>query len=505
MFSSMGGWVRGVALLAGVALLVWLAVVPEVAAVPSPVGGGATAMGSSPGPRWHPPARLRFSSFLGGSAFDEATGVAVDRSGDVYVTGRTAAGGLPVTPEAFDPVFNGWGDAFVAKLRRDGSLAYVTYLGGSGEDTGRDVAVDRWGRAYVVGSTFSADFPTTGGRGHAGYVDAFVARLSADGSRLDRSTLLGGFDLDEGLALAVGDAGQVHVTGFTYSPDFPTTPRAFDTAFTGGEAFVAKLGLDGTSLAYSTFLGGTGTTAVVTDDEVGRSIAVGPQGEAYVNGYTRSTDFPTTPGAFDTTPSGDDAFVTRLSRDGSSLVYSTVIADADATDLVVDRAGSAHLVGIAGPTFPTTPDALDPVPDGSNGDAFVAALDRRGAELVYGSYLGGSAPDVATTIALGPGGDTYVGGFTYSADIPLTSDAIDTERSGLEAFLVRLGRDKSRLVYGTLLGGTQDDLALGVAAGEGGTAYVIGQTWSADFPVTLDAVQATQGGGADAFVTKIRT
>jgi hypothetical protein len=252
---------------------------------------------------------LDYSTFLGGTSGDEGEGMAV-REGRAYVTGRTSSTNFPTTPGAFDRTFSG-GDAFVTKLNASGSaLVYSTFLGGTNFDQGFDITVDRRGSAYVTGSTFSANYPTTRGafdRTSNGNLDAFVTKLNATGSALVYSTFLGGTGDEQGLGIAVR-FGRSYVTGETFTADFPTTPNAFDTTLDGGfDAFVTKLNASGSALVYSTFLGGTGT-------DQGTAIAVDGTGRAYVTGGTGSTDFPTTPGAFDTTFNGgnSDAFVTKL-------------------------------------------------------------------------------------------------------------------------------------------------------------------------------------------------
>jgi hypothetical protein len=240
-------------------------------------------------------------------------GIAV-RNGTAYVTGESASADYPTTTGAYDTSYNGGSsDVFVTKLNASGSaLAYSTFLGGTNDDIGWDIAVLD-GRAYVTGQTASADYPTTTGafdrtfNGGTFPGDAFVTKLNASGSALVYSTYLGGTFTDRGESIAVRD-GRAYVTGFTVSTDFPTTSGAFDRTFNGEQdAFVSKLNASGSALAYSTILGGGNA------DDAGHGIAVAGTGRAYVTGGTSSPDFPTTSGAFDTTHNGlDDAFVTKL-------------------------------------------------------------------------------------------------------------------------------------------------------------------------------------------------
>ena len=259
------------------------------------------------------PADLLYSTFLGGSDYDEGYAIAVDGAGSAYVTGLTGSSNFPTTPGAFDRSYNGGDtDAFVVKLNPAGSgLAYATFLGGSGSDHDVAIAVDGTGSAYVAGLTNSTNFPTTPGafdRSHNGEYDAFIVKLNPAGSGLAYATFLGGSDYDFGYAIAMDGTGSAYVAGLTNSTNFPTTPGAFDRSHNGEyDAFIVKLNPAGSGLAYATFLGGS-------DYDWGRAIAVDGMGSAYVTGYTVSSGFPTTPGAFDRSYNGgfDDAFVAKL-------------------------------------------------------------------------------------------------------------------------------------------------------------------------------------------------
>jgi hypothetical protein len=396
-------------------------------------------------------------------------------------------------------------------LTIDPVLSYSTFLGGSGLEEADGIAVDWAGSAYVAGVTQSANFPTTPGAFQttkAGGNDVFVAKLSADGSGLVYSTFLGGGGFDGASGIAVDGAGNAYVAGLTQSADFPTTPGAFQTTYGGnGDAFVAQLSADGSALVYSTFLGGSG-------GDIANGIAVDGAGSAYVAGSTTSSDFPTTPGAFQTTYGGGlvngDAFVAKLSADGSTLAYSTYLggSSGDVADgIAVDGAGGAYVAGYTNSAdFPTTPGAFQTT-YGGNGDAFVAQLSADGSALVYSTFLGGSNGDYANAIAVDGTGSAYVAGTTYSADFPTTPGAFQTTKNGnSNAFVARLSADGSGLVYSTLLGGSGEDGAIGIAVDGAGSAYLAGQTYSANFPTTPDAYQTTYGGGSnfgDAFVARL--
>jgi hypothetical protein len=444
---------------------------------------------------------LAYSTFLGGTDSDEGRDIAVDTSGNAYVTGYTTSADYPTTPGAFDTSFAS--DAFVTKLNASGSeLAYSTFLGGAGFETGFGIAVDTSGNAYVTGYTNAPDYPTTPGAFDTTLTDgfdAFVTKLNASGSELAYSTFLGGASFDRGSGIAVDRGGNAYVTGSASSADFPTTPGAFDTSFNGGtHGFVTKLNASGSELLYSTFLveAGYGTGIAVRGDN------------AYVTGYTRSADYPTTPGAFDRTLNGAvDAFVTKLNASGSALAYSTFLGGAgDDVGLgIAVREGRAYVTGYTtSADYPTTPGAFDRTLNGA-ADAFVTKLNASGSELAYSTFLGGRSGE---GISVDGGGRAYVTGLAQSAGFfPTTPGAFDTTFNGgrWDGFVTKLNASGSELLYSTFLGGTDNDLSLGIAVREG-NAYVTGRTESADYPTTPGAFDTSFNGGRnDAFVTKLTT
>jgi hypothetical protein len=404
----------------------------------------------------------------------------------------------------------------------DPMLIYSTYLGGGGVDFGQGVAVamDRDGNAYVTGFTNSPNFPTTDGAFQTiNRIDAFVTKLNRTGSALVYSTFLGGIGTDSGSGIAVDRDGHAYVTGGTQSPDFPTTPGAFQPAFGGGsDAFVTKLNRDGSDVVYSTYLGGSG----MDNDEMGSGgIAVDRIGQAFVAGTTGSLDFPTTKRAFQGENGGlRDAFVTKLNRRGSALIYSTYLggaADDRGRGIALpggndhDSRGLAYVTGVTDSVnFPTTPRAFQPLPGGLT-DAFVTKLDRRGSDLEYSTYLGGTNRDHGFDIAVDGFGQAFVTGGTASLDFPTTKGAFQRDNAGgFDAFVTKLTRGGSWLVYSTYLGGTADENTdvlvrrnAGIAVDTFGEAYVTGVTGGLAFPTTSNAVQPMYGGANDAFVTRL--
>lgn len=455
------------------------------------------------------PGDLIYGSFLGGSQYDDSWAIAVDGAGSAYVTGETSFGDFPTTPGAFDVSYNGGNrDAFVAKLNPEGSeLAYASFLGGVDIDYGRAVTVDEEGNTFVTGTTFSSDFPTgpvAFDTTHNGYRDVFVVKLSQTGTALSYATYVGGNDWDEGLDIVVDDTGSAHVTGYTYSGDFPATLGSFDPSQNGNsDAFVVKINPSGNELVYATFIGGS-----VRDQ--GNSISIDETGSIFVAGETISgDDFPITSGAFDTTFNfGDDAFVVKVTPDGSALAYATYLGGHHndfCEAIAVDSTGSAFVTGLTeSQDFPTTPGSFDVSYNGS-GDAFIARLTPDGSALVYGTFLGGTEFDAGLAIKANNMGSAFVTGGTGSVGFPTTSSAFDTTPNGSDrdVFVSKLSAAGDSLTYSTVVGGVSSSMGRAIALDEAGNAYVTGFAYSNDFPTTPDAYDTSYNGDSDAFVIKL--
>jgi hypothetical protein len=452
---------------------------------------------------------LAYSTYLGGSGTDSASRIAVDGAGNAYVTGQTSSVDFPAegpSPDGPLQAYFGGGtnDVFVTKVKANGTaLVYSTYLGGNRDDQGFGIAVDGAGNAYVTGWTDSTNFPTGtdafqvvyGG----GESDAFVAKLNPAGDVLVYSTYLGGSDGDAGYGVAVDTTGNAYVAGWTNSLNFPTTASAFQTSF--GDAFVTKLDGTGSALMYSTYLSVNG------EAEVGE-IAVDAAGNAYVVGslWFFNGDTAAMVVKFDASGSKLVYFNTfRGTRsDGSLKDFGFGIA--------VDGDGNAYVTGwTKSPDFPTTENAFQPVFAGGKkcsrlscpGDVFVAKLDPDGA-LVYSSYLGGKDGDTAYDIAVDSAGSAYLTGVTASKrDFP-TADPFQPAFGGgyQDAFVAKVDATGSALLYSSYLGGSGTDIGLGIAVDGDGNAYVTGWTTSTDFP-TADPFQPAFGGSSDAFVAKV--
>ena len=323
---------------------------------------------------------LDYSSYLGVDGY--GNDMAMDRAGDIYIVGTTEANDLPVTEGAFAPRrtskepdhYSNGEDAYVLKLSRTGDrIIYATYLGGSLFDRAMGVAVDEEGNVYVTGATSSTDFPTTPGAFktvHSGIpcatsittfpcTDGFLTKLNPTGTALVYSTLMGGGGYDSPINIEVDSSRNAYVQGYTRSPDFPTTPGAFQTSLRGeADLFVMKMDARGEALIYSTLLGGSETEAPIIGFLSGVSMALDAGGNVYVAGAA-SRDFPTTPGAFQTEPRG--AFVTKLNADGTALIYSTGLGTGSIHSIAIDAQGNAHVVGTTSSLDFPTKNAFQPV------------------------------------------------------------------------------------------------------------------------------------------------
>jgi hypothetical protein len=384
---------------------------------------------------------LRYATFLGGSYGDYASGIQVDGTGAAYVMGSTNSSNFPTTSGAFDPAYNGSTDVFVVKLSQAGNrLIYATYVGGTGGDNGEGIAIDDQGNAYAVGWTGSGDFPPTPGTfdpGLDGQNDAFVVKLNSTGSSLVYSTFLGGNYYDIGRDIAVNSAGSAYVTGTTFSSDFPFTPDAFDPSYNGiDDAFVVKLNPVGSQLVYATFLGtrlddsglaieldGTGSTYVI-----GRTFS--SNFPTTPGAYDRTHN------------GSADTFVLKLNPAGSSLTFSTFLGGGDediGEAIMVDTTGQAFVTGFTrSNNFPTTPGAYDTSYNGSS-DVFVARLNANGSQLVYGTFVGSPGEDPGKGIAVDGTGRACVAGWTTAREFPWTPLSFDpTHNGGTDVFVLKL-------------------------------------------------------------------
>lgn len=383
-------------------------------------------------------------------------------------------------------------------------LLASTYLGGASDDSGYFTAIDANGNIYVTGRTQSSNFPTTDGAydtSIGGDYDVFVSKLNRDLTHLLASTYLGGASDDNGNSISINSIGDIYVAGQTSSSDFPVTAGAYNSAKGGySDAFISKLSNDLTRLLASTYLGGS-------SDDSANSTAIDPVGNICVTGKTSSSDFPTTPRAYDTSNSDNDAFVSKLGGDLSHLLASTYLGGSgndDARSVTIASDGSIYVVGeTSSSDFPTTIGAYDNSFNGGFGDTFISRLNETLTHLVASTFLGGFTDDSARAVAMDTDGNVYVTGQTESLDFPTTSGAYDTVYSNGDAFVSKVSGDLKRLLASTFLGGADDDVGNSIAICSDGSIYVAGYTASSDFPVTPNAYDTSKGVYIDAFISKL--
>ncbi len=504
--------------------------------------------------------QLSYASYLGGSAEDVGFGVAVDASGNSYVTGHSDSANFPGPPTVIGPA--GGFDAFVVKINANGTLGYSTFMGGSGDDLGSAIAVDSTGAVYVGGITTSTDFPAIGGaQSTAGSApgancsgnnvtapctDAIAFKLSPAGARV-YGTYLGGNNFDEAFGIAIDTLGNAYVAGDTFSPNFPLQSAIFSSFNNGAgangadDAFVAELNPAGSAFVYSTYLGGSNL-------DLALGIAVDPTtGEAYVTGETASADFFTSAGAFQTSCGTDgncnfngtvdffDAFVTKISPLGASVAYSTYLggsSDDEGMAIAIDTSGNAYVAGetsddntaVATGDFWVTTGAFQQnygagltgtgnANAASNG--FITKLNPSGTGLVYSSYLGGSTMDAGIGIALDSSSlpEAYVTGGTLSSDFPNTNAFQAALDGNSDAFIAEVNTNATGLAYSSYLGGNGDEnydattgsfFGGGIAVDSSANAHLTGSTTSTSGLATTGALQPTYGGPPfDAFAAEV--
>jgi len=452
---------------------------------------------------------LAYGTFLGGTGEEFIDGMAVDPAGNVYASGETFSAAFPTTAGAFQRTPpNGDNDAFVTKINPAGTaLVYSTYLGGNGLDHAHGIAVDRFGNAYVLGSTLSTNFPVQNAFqntiANPDNRDVFLTKLNLAGSGLVYSTYLGGNGGDVGEAVAVDGQGRAHVTGLTLSSNFPVTPDVVQGVKRGGrDVFVTKFNANGNGLLFSTFFGGS-------TSDVGEGIAVDAAGNVTVVGTTFSSNFPKTR-AFDATYGGSgDAFVFRLNPTGSGRIYSTFVGGALADEglaVGLDGAGNAILTGFTeSDDFPTQGGFQ--TSRGGGLDAFVAKLRQptltSTVQLAYGSYLGGLGDDIGFGIGVEPSGRAYVTGTTSSPNFP-TRLALQAYGGGQDAFVAGVSPTGNRLGFSTPLGGIANEEAHAIAIqGSIATLHLGGVADGGGIATAGSFDNTYNGGPGDAFVVKI--
>ena len=436
---------------------------------------------------------LVYSTYLGGTGGpygDQAYGVAVDQSDNIYITGKTASAMFPAA--GGQPVAN---DAFVVKMTAAGALAYVAVIGGNASDSGEGIAVDGNGNVIITGFTDSTDFPTLNPiRSDQPGRDGFLAKLDGFGLVVYSTYLGGNSSFDYGEAVAVDADGNAYAVGATQSTDFPVL-NALQPVRQSQDAFVVKVDPHGNQL-YGTYLGGSGA-------EAAESVAVDSTGSFYVTGWSASTNFPRV-NSSQVKQSGDDVFVSQYAPDGSSFVYSRYLGGNSherAYAITLDGDGGVYVGGRTDST--NFPSVLPLQADQPGTDAFLTRLDANGV-VSFSTYLGGDGWERILGLSVRDG-YLYATGQTFSTNFP-SLNAVQPAKAGTattaDAFMLSLDLAASALAYSTYLGGSSNEEGRGVASLAGRNAFVAGWTESTDFP-TVRAIQDTKSNIGNLFISRI--
>jgi hypothetical protein len=465
---------------------------------------------------------LAYGTYLGGRDKECATGIAVDRSGAAYVAGRTPSPDFPVTSGAFITQThannNDW-TGFVSKISEGGDhLQYSSFLGGNFRSSANAIAVDSAGRAVIVGSTCSSNFPTTrsailkkaAGSDKVDACDGFLALLNPQGSQLEYGTYLGGSREDAATAVAFAPRGDVvYVAGYTFSPDFPVTGTAFQHKLNGASnGFLCAIDIGSGKLLYSTYLGGNGNDRIT-------AIAVEPDGAIYVSGITESKKWSNAQLLPFGTLGGTDGFVVRVDPTGKKHPFGIRIGgrgDETLTSIAVDSRGEIYVVGSTdSPDFPVVGANRDEV-----GGGFIMKIDgRRFAEkqtgAIWSRRLGGHGDDALLSVSAGMPHSVFLSGRSGSKDFPTTKTAIYRQlEADNDSTLVRLRASDGQLRFATFVGGTRldaswyNDEATGVVANANGDVYVTGCTLDDRLPVSRGALQPRPKGNSEPFVLRMK-
>lgn len=455
---------------------------------------------------------LAYSTYLGGNASDNAYGIAVDASHNMYVAGLSASTDYPLQ-DPLQGALSGGSDMVVTKLNAQGNaLIYSTYIGGSGLEWVGDIDVDSAGNVVVAGKTASANFPTVNPKqgSSAGQDDAVVLKLNAQGSALIFSTYLGGSNFDQANGVAIDPAGNVYVGGMTRSTNFPTQ-NALQPATGGGvgDAFVAKYTPDGQSFVYSTYLGGDSAFS----EDVAFGIAADSAGNAYATGDTTSQNFPVANAFMPTYRGGEsDIFITKINPTGSAFVYSTYLGGGQQTGgtgadtgygIAADSAGNAYITGDTDSMDFPTMNAIHPALNGFY-DVFVAEMNPAGSALVYSTYFGGngSGNERGMGIAVNASGEVGVVGIVDNDTFPVVNAIQNSYGGALDAFMLKITASGTQASFVTYLGGSGSDYGQAVDIDDDGSVYGTGLTASFNYPLA-NPYQGQRSAPFDMFITKI--
>jgi gliding motility-associated-like protein len=451
---------------------------------------------------------LIYSTYIGGNADDYSWSIALDTMNNAYITGFTLSINYDTTSGAFQTTYGGgsW-DVFVSKLNTTGStLIYSTFIGGTYNEQGFSIALDSSENAYITGRSGSIDYPITSGAyqtNNAGNDDAFVTKLNSMGNGLIYSTYLGGGSNEIARSIILDSLNNAYISGQTFSTNYPITAGAYQTNNGGSnDIFVTKLNSNGTSLIYSTYLGGN-------QGEDCFAITLDTSNNAYITGATYSSDFDVTLGAYQTVfGGGTDVIVAKLNASGSALIYSTFIGGGInewGSSIALDASNNAYITGSTNSfDYDITLGAYQTTFAGGS-DVFVTKLNATGSALIYSTYIGGGNSEISYAIVLDNSNNAYITGFTNSINYDITSGAFQTTLAGLyDVFVTKINSMGNGIIYSTYLGGSNQEIGYGIGLDNLNNAYITGFTKSLNYDITVGAFQTVYNGGYnDNFVTKI--
>ena len=444
---------------------------------------------------------VEFSTYFGGEGTDDCDTVAVDNAGSIYLGCHLSSSKLPGS-DKFPYTIAGGMDAFVIKLQPSGdAVDYITHLGGSEWDAVQGITTDADGNAYLVGTTYSANFPVTAAAMQTqfgGNSDAFVVKLNASGKVIWLS-YFGSDGEEDGRAIFLDSAGSIHIVGPTSSANLVTTPNALQNKPNGGiDIFIASFSNDG-KIIYSTYFGGR-------DDDIGMGITLDARGRRYITGATKSNNFPTLNPLTPKPVVNNDAFVTVLNPEGNKLEFSSVLGGSlEDSGIGIGLAPDGEVI-IAGQTNSSD------LPVGSNAaqktfaggvDAFVAKLNITKPQLSYLTYVGGSARERTRNLAIDTNGNAIIIGETDSPNFPATHAETTYDNQPGDGFLTQINPTGTQFSYSVVKGGSGQDSFEGVVIGKNNAITITGATNSPDFPTVSPLQSQFIGGRFDILVFRI--
>ncbi|MHA2363347.1 MAG: SBBP repeat-containing protein [Candidatus Hodarchaeales archaeon] len=455
---------------------------------------------------------LKFSTFIGGSGNDIGEGIAVDSSGNSYITGMTSSINFP-TLNGYNTSNNGGYDVFLIKMNATGNgIVFSTYIGGTGDDKGLALALDTNGNCYITGETSSNDFPTYQSYDNSsnGGKDVFVTKINSTGNGIIFSTYLGGSEDDIGRSIDIDDSNNAYITGNTGSSNYPVV-SAYDSTYNGWipayyDVFVSKLNASGNGISFSTYIGHD-------FPELGSGIAVDSEGNSFIVGYTSSQGFPLYNPYDGNHNYSQEAFILKLNSTGNGLIFSTFLGGSNREfgyDIEIDSSGNSFITGGTESTdFPTVQAYDTSFGGGFVGgdcvcDSFLAKLNATGNGLIFSTYLGGSSNEVGNSIVVDPVGNSFITGYSWSGDFPTTQNAYDPSHNGAaDTFVTKINSTGNGLIYSTYVGGWADiDEGNGIAIDSEGSVFVTGNTMSINFP-RVNAYDDSNNGGQEVIFYKI--